>query len=148
MSSELTHSECVKRIWVYSFAYEYDRLLGWLGAVFGKPTLYGQVSGNLSLGFQTCKEKEAGQVNTTSSPKKGSKFFIKSKPSASSSPPLRKCILTSKCLTNPSIIAVLYMVNTFSYAQQTTAVKTETAISFNIMSVIVLGQLLEEDDDI
>jgi len=46
----------VRKIQVVPLAYEYERLLGWVGSVFGKKQLYGNVTPDLALGFVTRKE--------------------------------------------------------------------------------------------
>jgi hypothetical protein len=46
----------VKKIQVVPLAYEYERLLGWVGSVFGRKQFYGNVTPDLALGFITRKE--------------------------------------------------------------------------------------------
>jgi len=46
----------VKKIQVVPLAYEYDRLLGWVGSIFGRKQFYGNVTPDLALGFITRKE--------------------------------------------------------------------------------------------
>ena len=53
----------VKRVLVVPLAYEYERLLGWLGRAFGQERLYGQVTMDVALSFSTRKEAAASQGN-------------------------------------------------------------------------------------
>jgi len=53
----------VKRILVVPLAYEYERLLGWLGLCFGKKQLFGQVNPDVALTFSTRKEGSGSQGN-------------------------------------------------------------------------------------
>lgn len=65
----------IKKVQVIPVIYEYRRLLNFLGARFGKTDLYGYVSPEIALSFTSRKEGAAGNP----SPKKDSKFFMKSK---------------------------------------------------------------------
>jgi hypothetical protein len=60
----------VKKILVVPLAYEYERLLGFLGLCFDKQQLYGAVNSELALAFST--RKEAG----TSQGKKSQPLFF------------------------------------------------------------------------
>jgi len=58
----------VKKILVVPLAYEYERLLGFLGLCFDKQQLYGAVNAELTLAFSTRKEAgtSQGKVSATS----------------------------------------------------------------------------------
>jgi hypothetical protein len=56
----------VKRVQLFPLAYEYERLLGWFGSIFGRSQLYGNVTPDVALTFSTRKEGAGSQGKSTS----------------------------------------------------------------------------------
>lgn len=51
----------VKKLQLLPLAYEYERLLGWFGSLFGRHQLYGYISPEVALTFSTRKEGAGSQ---------------------------------------------------------------------------------------
>ncbi|KIM38064.1 hypothetical protein M413DRAFT_13028 [Hebeloma cylindrosporum] len=97
----VTSNDRVRAIQLYPFAYEYQRMLGFIGTAYGKNRFFGQVTPEVALSFQTRKETTSNNA-ITQSPKKPAKWFVKSKVAAPSTTP--EIFPASKLFDEPVVI--------------------------------------------